>query len=495
MINKIFPIAKKTFTLAAAGSLFLLGATMDYNYAEASPIPLRGIVEGFYGTPWQQADRLDILTFCNKHDLNAYIYAPKDDPYHRAKWREPYPTDKMKELSALITAAQKQKVRFVFAVSPGLDIKFTGFKGFQDRMAMYKKLQAMYDLGVQDFAIFFDDIQDKDGEGQAQFLNWLSEKFIATHYGVNPLITVPTEYFRADMHTDGVKKPYTEAFTKNLNPEILVLYTGDGVVPDGLSDEQLAAANALYNRTLGIWWNYPVTDYMENKLALGPIEKLPENSVIPAIFFNPMKYEQLSKIALATGADYAKDPHRYRAQKSWEKAISEQYGAMAKDMQRVAGQSQHLENSWAKIGRPDGPEIREAINHYWESNRSQAAEIAVQEQLRDLHQSAVNLLAQLPKEILTECSPQLQQLMRITNADMTGLELIKKPNDAALKQKFIRQREQVEQHDKEALIAETSARAFVNEIHEYLKGQEQTAKEANEATKTNKTTSVEKPEH
>ncbi|MBQ1868003.1 protein O-GlcNAcase [Selenomonas sp.] len=483
MIKNIFPIAKKTFTLAAFSSLFLLGAATDFCHAETAPIPLRGIVEGFYGTPWQQADRLDILTFCNKHDLNAYIYAPKDDPYHRAKWREPYPDDKMKELSSLISAAKKQKVRFVFAVSPGLDIKFTGFKGFQDRIAMYKKLQAMYDLGVRDFAIFFDDIQEKDGEGQALFLNWLSEKFIATHYGVNPLITVPTEYFRADMHTDGVKKPYTEAFTKNLNPEILVLYTGDGVVPDGLSDEQLAAANKLYDRTLGIWWNYPVTDYMENKLALGPVEKLPENSTIPAIFFNPMKYEQLSKITLATGADYAKDPHRYRAQKSWEKAIAEQFGPLAKDMQRVADQSQHLENNWAKIGRPDGQELREAINRYWESNRSRAAETALQEQLQSLHQSAVTLMAQLPKEILAECSPQLQQLMRITNADLTGMEWIKNPNDEKLKQKFLRQREQVQQHDKEAIIAETSARAFLNEIGDYVDRQEKAANEKQETAK------------
>ncbi|WP_051635162.1 protein O-GlcNAcase [Selenomonas sp. ND2010] len=483
MIIKFFPLVKKTLALTAAGSFFLLGTTMNDGYAEASPIHLRGIVEGFYGTPWQQADRLDILNFCSKHDLNAYIYAPKDDPYHRAKWREPYPADKLKELSSLIAASKQQKVRFVFAVSPGLDIKFTGFKGFQDRMFMYKKLQAMYDLGVRDFAIFFDDIQDKDGEGQALFLNWLSEKFIATHYGVNPLITVPTEYFRADMHTDGVKKPYTEAFTKNLNPEILVLYTGDGVVPDGLSDEQLAAANAIYNRSLGIWWNYPVTDYMENKLALGPVEKLPENSTIPAIFFNPMKYEQLSKITLATGADYAKDPHHYRAQKSWEKAIAEQYGPLAKDMQRIAGQSQHLENNWAKIGRPDGPELRAAINHYWESNRSRAAETAVQEQLRDLHQSAVNLMAHLPKEILAECAPQLQQLVRITNADMTGLEAIKNLKDTTLKEKFIRQRKLVEEHDKEAIIAETSARAFINEISEYLNSQEQISSEANEATK------------
>lgn len=468
MIKSFSFVKKKSFAMALASGMILGSTLLDFGCAEASPIPLRGIVEGFYGTPWQQSDRLDILAFCGKHSLNAYIYAPKDDPYHRAKWREPYPADKMKELSALIEAAQKQNVRFVFAVSPGLDIKFTGFKGFKDRLAMYKKLQAMYDLGVRDFAIFFDDINEKDGQGQALFLNWLSEKFVATHHGVNPLITVPTEYFRADMHTDGVKKPYTEAFSKNLNPEILVLYTGDGVVPDGLSDEQLAAANALYSRSLGIWWNYPVTDYMENKLALGPVEKLPEKSSIPAIFFNPMKYEQLSKITLATGADYAKDPHHYREQKSWEKAIAAQYGPLAQDMQRVADQSQHLENNWAKIGRPDGKELRAAMDHYWESNRSRAAETTLRGSLFELHQSAMNLMAKLPKEILVECTPQLQQLMRITNADLTGLDLMNDPSDEKLKQKFDRQRKLVLEHDKDAVIAETSARAFIDEITEQL---------------------------
>ena len=36
-----------------------------------------------------------------KHNLNSYIYAPKDDPYHRNKWRDPYPDDKIQELAHL----------------------------------------------------------------------------------------------------------------------------------------------------------------------------------------------------------------------------------------------------------------------------------------------------------------------------------------------------------------------------------------------------------
>lgn len=452
----------KKITAVAAGSM-MAAAVYAPSVSLAAPIPLRGIVEGFYGTPWQQADRLDMLAFCGQHSLNAYIYAPKDDPYHRAKWREPYPEAKMQELAELIKAAKAQDVRFIFAVSPGLDIHFYGLKGYQDRLAMERKLQAMYDLGVRDFAIFFDDIKDKDGQGQAEFLNWLSEHFVAAHSDVQPLLTVPTEYFYGDMQTDGAKKPYTQAFSQTLRPEILVLYTGDGVVPDGLSDTQLQQANDLYGRSLGVWWNYPVTDYMENKLALGPMEKLPGKTALPAIFFNPMKYEQLSKIALATGADYAQQPQIYDAQAAWEKAIAQQYGKLAPAMTAVADESQHLENNWAKIGPADGRKLRQAIDAYWQSGRAEDAQ-TVREKLARLRKAADTLQLSLPERTLAECRPQLEQLIRIVDADLTGMRLREQPEDQALKAAFNRQRAAVVKYDAQARIAETSARAFVDEL-------------------------------
>ena len=459
------------------GLMIALAGPASSVSASPAVVPLRGVVEGFYGTPWQQTERMDILTFCGKQQLNAYIYAPKDDPYHRAKWREPYPPNKMTELAQLIQTARLQGVRFVFAVSPGLDIHFTGFDGYKDKLAMEKKLSAMYDLGVRDFAIFFDDIKEKDGKGQADFLNWLNDHFIKAHPDISPLITVPTEYFYQDMQENGILKPYSHDFAAALESDILVLYTGNQVVSDGITDAELAAADHLYGRNLGIWWNYPVTDYMENKLALGPVENLPHKSQMPAIFFNPMKHEQLSKIALATGADYALDPFAYQPQQSWEKAIEKQYGALAPAMKQVAAQSQHLENSWAKVGRPDGPALRKHMDIYWQTaegslQRQQAAQ-DILHQLESLSQSAGHLQAELPASTLAECQPQLQQLQRIIAADKSGLALLtghSSPNaptaaDAAvLRETFVRQLQEVRLHDKEAVISETSARAFLNEL-------------------------------
>ena len=103
-----------------------------YLNLSSTPILLRGIVEGFYGTSWNYDIRADMLRFCGKYDLNSYIYAPKDDPYHRDKWREPYPNDKLIELKNLVEVAIQNSVNFIFAVSPGQDLNYEGESGEED---------------------------------------------------------------------------------------------------------------------------------------------------------------------------------------------------------------------------------------------------------------------------------------------------------------------------------------------------------------------------
>lgn len=65
----------------------------------------RGVVEGFYGTPWSHRARLSQLEFYGKNKMNTYIYGPKDDPYHSApNWRLPYPEKEAAQLQELVIA-------------------------------------------------------------------------------------------------------------------------------------------------------------------------------------------------------------------------------------------------------------------------------------------------------------------------------------------------------------------------------------------------------
>ena len=93
---------------------------------EYIPINYYGIVEGFYGVPWNYEIRADMLKFCAEYKFNAYIYAPKDDSYHRDKQRVPYPNNKLDEPKMLIYLCNENKVKFILVVSPGLDLNFKG---------------------------------------------------------------------------------------------------------------------------------------------------------------------------------------------------------------------------------------------------------------------------------------------------------------------------------------------------------------------------------
>ena len=56
-------------------SVILLTAILSCGSALAVPIPLRGVVEGFYGTPWTFEDRADIIDFCRQNNLSQCVTA------------------------------------------------------------------------------------------------------------------------------------------------------------------------------------------------------------------------------------------------------------------------------------------------------------------------------------------------------------------------------------------------------------------------------------
>ena len=450
--------------------------------ALAAPVPLRGVVEGFYGRPWTQAQRVDILAFCGAHGLNAYIYAPKDDPYHREKWREPYPKSQMKKLAALVGEAQKHNVRFIFAVSPGLDFSYSFLRGAEDREKLLEKLESVYALGVRDFAIFFDDIKEKDGAGQAELLRWLDERFVRTHGDVSPLITVPTEYYLADMREkNGAAKPYTKDFSRGLPKDAAPLFTGDGVAMEGLPPETLDGAAKLYGRRLGVWWNYPVNDYMEEKLALGPVCPLPKGAELPMIFFNPMTFSELSKISLATGAACALAPESYDPQIAWEKAIREQYGDLAPQMELFADQSQRLENNWAHIGRFDGAALRAEMDELWRAwpkgEGADACLANLRQKFDALKDAAQFLQRKLPKDKLRECKRQLKHMERLAEADGLALDLLEAKGQGDEKQtkkltnKLRKRLEKLVDKEKKAKLSEGTCRAFIEETLRHVEEQ------------------------
>ena len=85
----------------AANTLGKLINKKELKCGEAEDYPLfkkRGYIEGFYGKTWEREKRLSVMKLISQYGMNTFFYAPKDDIYHREKWREAYP---QKELTAL----------------------------------------------------------------------------------------------------------------------------------------------------------------------------------------------------------------------------------------------------------------------------------------------------------------------------------------------------------------------------------------------------------
>lgn len=389
-----------------------------------------GIIEGFYGAPWTQEMRLDVIDFLSETGMAAYIYAPKDDPYHRELWRAPYPQEMREALRVLAERAEENDVRFIFAVSPGLSLHFTGEAGERDFADLMVKFRAMHDIGIRSFAVFFDDIDNREGSAQAIFLNRVARSIAEEHLSEAPLLTVPVEYFLEDMVEDGKKKMYTRDFSMTLDPSIDVCYTGIGVAKSPLSAATSEAAASLYDRQMTIWWNYPVNDYMEGKWALGAVEGISPDvtSSAKAIYFNPMPNWRLSRLALRTGADFARDPIHYDAAASMERALVAEYGTLAPAMRVVARHSQRLENHWAAIGDMDAPLLQAAVAVYWREVQAgkypEESVRAIDGELREIRLAVRALQDEchgLDRERGEALSPQLDRLIALTDAAETIL--------------------------------------------------------------------------
>ena len=67
------------------------GIVRDLKINDYSDVAFRGFIEGYYGNPWSNEDRAELMKFGGEFKMNQYIFAPKDDPYHNSQWRTLYP--------------------------------------------------------------------------------------------------------------------------------------------------------------------------------------------------------------------------------------------------------------------------------------------------------------------------------------------------------------------------------------------------------------------
>lgn len=280
----------------------------------------RGFIEGFYGFPWSHEDRMSLMEFGGEFKMNSYIFAPKDDPYHNSKWRDPYPEEELAKIKELVDVGHESKTQFVWAIHPGFNM-INWNKYDEELDTLLNKLQQLYDAGVRQFGLFMDDIStsqsladvDKHVKLITDVANWVDSKG-----DTYPLVYCPPFYNQAWTGSTGT--PYLQALA-NVPENVELMWTGSGVCGTA-NEKDMQWVKDRTGRDPYMWLNWPVNDYKDSRLMLGKGEVLkPGTHNLSGIVSNPMGHAELSKIALFAVADFTWNTDEFNDQESWENSF------------------------------------------------------------------------------------------------------------------------------------------------------------------------------
>lgn len=293
---------------------------------------LAGVIEGFYGQPWNQAERHQLFDWMSAWGLNTYLYAPKDDMKHRALWREPYSVAELAQLENLIAVCRARGLRFLYALSPGLDIRYSDSSELTHLKRRFDQLRA---IGCENFALLFDDIPDRmsddDRERFGSFASaqchvtndlfrWLREQGTRGRF-----LFCPTPYCgrMAERQLGGAG--YLETVGRELLPEIDVFWTGPEIISREITVPHIRELQALLRRKPLIWDNLHANDYDGRRFYCGPYAGRPPElrSEVAGLLLNPNCEFALNFIPFRTLADFVRASSRWEPRDAYLAALRE----------------------------------------------------------------------------------------------------------------------------------------------------------------------------
>lgn len=299
-----------------------------------------GAIEGYYGKPLTHGQRLAFMEWMATESLDIFCYAPKDDPLHRSKWRDPYPDDQIRAFETLIEHGRSVGVDFCFTISPGLDWNDA------DDSVLIDKLRTLSDVGCTSFGVLWDDVPPGGaelGEMHARATAAATQAVDGTRWW-----TVGTDYA-----VDG-PTPYLEAFCNTLPDDVTVAWTGPHVVSLDITRTQAQALSDALGRKLMLWENFPVNDGpMSGVLHIGPYPQRDPGLVDASsgVLFNLMPQAIANRIGVACGARFWRDPFSDR-EATWREVVTSYPG-----LEPLA----HASRSWVADPGP-APELVSLID-------------------------------------------------------------------------------------------------------------------------------------
>lgn len=281
---------------------------------------IRGFIEGYYGIPWSNEDRMSLMKFGGDFKMTSYIFAPKDDPYHKNKWREPYPAEEIAKIKEMVKVGNDAKCHFVWTAHPFMG----GFNANQvdaEIQALLKKFDQLYEAGVRQFGVLGDDVGQLNKDIVVKMMQEVS-KWAKAKGDVYDTVFCPAGYNHSWQGDYSELNKYDKEFPE----DIKIFWTGEAVCQpveqktlDHFRKHNLPAGKEARRSPL-FWLNWPVNDINGERLMMGKGSLL-RTEVNPAdlagVVTNPMQEAEASKVAIFAVADYAWNVKGFKADQSW----------------------------------------------------------------------------------------------------------------------------------------------------------------------------------
>ena len=308
-----------------------------------------GVVEGFYGRPWSFSARREVVELLGELGLSTYLYAPKSDPHHRARWWQTLPPGEASEMSRLAGVAADEGVRFIYGLSPerlfgagNLRVRSERDLDGEGMRRLLGRVRELMSFGVREIALSFDDTwptllprlaSHKKGRAHA-----LIADEVAQTSGAHVWL-VPAVYFgRANELPRGALS-YLEGLSSVGRHK--VAWTGPRIFSSFVASSDRLALERATGAELWIWNNAIANDWLpmatgeliglkgRERLVFGPIDNVAWEEIQSGhgLLLNGSREVTTTKIALLTFAELLRCGRAYRSDLALDAAVTHLFGS------------------------------------------------------------------------------------------------------------------------------------------------------------------------
>ena len=357
----------------------------------ASPFQWRGVIQGQYGPQFNASQRRRLLRFMSRNGFNAYVHAPKGDPYQRTLWREPYPAARQAELNAEVGLASRLGIAWIPNVSPAAP-RFSSpgdaappgtapsppicFSSESDLEQLLAKLAPFGAAGARAFMVSFDDVKRRFscaadsaayGDGDRAFGLATADLLDRLEAGLRArdpearLLTVSSDYKGTE------DSDYLRGLRERLAAGIDVMWTGDRTESRPFTPDQADAYGELVGRAPVVWENWTTNDALgpdpdwPARVFLGPYGRRADVAGhVGGFFFNPANQADLNFLPLATAGRWMRHPGRYRPRRAFLRETRRLAGRQAPALRAFA----EANYSTTLRGSVEAPTLKRLIHRF-----------------------------------------------------------------------------------------------------------------------------------